>query len=68
MGGLFSKPKIPDPQPPATMPDPEDEIARRNRRRQVSNTAGQSSSAQTRLSSVPGTLGGEYTRQTLGAK
>lgn len=68
MGGLFSKPKMPDPEPPATMPDAEDELAKRARRRTGVTTAAQSSSAQTRLAPVPGTIGREFSRQTLGAK
>lgn len=68
MGGLFSKPKMPEPTPPATMPDADDELAKRARRRQVATTAGESSSAQTRLAPVPGTIGREFSRTTLGAK
>jgi len=64
----FLKPDYPDPKPPATMPDEQDEMARRARRRQVSTTAAESSSAQTRLAPVPGTIGREYSRQTLGAR
>lgn len=66
MGSLFSKPKMPDPEPPATMPDAEDELAKRSRRQKVAVTAGQSSSAQTRLAPVPGTMGKEFSRGTLG--
>lgn len=68
MGGLFKKPKMPEPTPPATMPDADDPLAKRLRRRQVSRTAEESSSAQTRLAPVPGTIGREFSRQTLGAK
>lgn len=69
MSGLFgSKPKYPDPEPPATMPDPNDELAKRKRRSQTGQgVSSTSSSAADRLAPVPGTLGREYTRSTLGA-
>lgn len=66
MGALFSKPKYPDPEPPATMPDPGDALARRKRRQQTIG-ASESSSAADRLAPVPGTIAREYQRQTLGA-
>lgn len=67
MGALFgSKPDYPDPEPPATMPDPNDELAKRKRRRETGGTT-TSSSATDRLAPVPGTIGREYQRQTLGA-
>ncbi|AXV15113.1 hypothetical protein CYG48_04995 [Neorhizobium sp. SOG26] len=65
---LFSKPKMPDPEPPATMPDDQDEITKRARRKQMTTTRAESSSAQTRLAPVPGTIGKEFTRSTLGAR
>lgn len=68
MGGLFSKPKIPDPEPPATMPDPDDQLAIRARRTRAKTTVAESSSGQTRLAPVPGTIGREFSRSTLGAK
>lgn len=68
MSGLFSKPKMPEPEPPATMPDPDDPLAKRQRRRQGGGTlAGKSSATTDRLSTVPGTLGREFSRSTLGA-
>ncbi|SCW39138.1 hypothetical protein SAMN02927900_01300 [Rhizobium mongolense subsp. loessense] len=68
MGGLFgSKPKYPDPEPPAPMPDPEDPLAKRQRKRQGGALATTSSSATDRLAPVPGTIGQEFTRSTLGA-
>lgn len=67
MGGLFSS-DVPDPEPPATMPDPEDPLAKRQRRRQVGELGTTSSSASNKLAPVAGTLSGrEYTRSTLGA-
>ena len=68
MSGLFSKPKVPDPEPPATMPDEQDELAQRARRTRARTTVAESSSAQTRLAPVPGTIGREFSRSTLGAK
>lgn len=67
MGGLFKTTKYEDPEPPATMPDEQDELAKRARRKQMSTTLAQSSSAQTRLAPVPGTIGREFSRSTLGA-
>lgn len=65
MSKLFS-PSIPDPTPPSNMPDPNDALAKRARRRTgVVDTT--SSSATDRLATVPGTIGREYTRSTLGA-
>ncbi len=68
MSGLFSKPKMPDPEPPATMPDEQDQLAQRARRTRAKTTVADSSSAQTRLAPVPGTIGREFSRSTLGAK
>ena len=59
--------KVPDPEPPATMPDPEDEMAKRAKRRQAGALQTTSSSAQNRLAPVPGTIGREFSRSTLGA-
>lgn len=68
MSGLFGgKPDVPDPEPPAPMPDPEDELAKRAKRRQTGVLQQTSSSAQNRLAPVPGTIGREYSRSTLGA-
>jgi hypothetical protein len=73
MSGLFGgkKEKVvyPDPEPPATMPDPEDPIAKRQRTRstRTSAPASASSAASDRLTRVPGTLGREFSRGTLGA-
>lgn len=68
MSGLFGdKPDVPDPEPPAPMPDPEDELAKRAKRRQMGGVQTTSSSAQNRLAPVPGTIGREYSRSTLGA-
>jgi hypothetical protein len=68
MGGLFKREKMPDPEPPATMPDDQDQIAQRARRGRAKTTVAESSSAQTRLAPVPGTIGREFSRSTLGAK
>lgn len=59
--------KVPDPEPPATMPDPEDELAKRTKRRQTGVLQQGSSQAANRLAPVPGTIGREYSRSTLGA-
>jgi len=67
MSGLFGgSPKMPDPAPPATMPDPNDELAKREKRRQQGQIQ-TSSSTTDKLATVPGTLGREFTRSTLGA-
>lgn len=68
MGSLFKSPKMPDPEPPATMPDDQDEITKRARRKQMTTTRAESSSAQTRLVQAPGTIGKEFSRSTLGAR
>lgn len=67
MSGLFSTPKYPDPKPPATMPDPNDTAALRAQRDAKRRAQGDSSLSNNRLAPVPGTLGREYTRSTLGA-
>lgn len=65
MGSLFN-PKIPDPEPASAMPDPEDALAKRARRRKgVVDMS--SSAASDKLAPVPGTIGREYSRSTLGA-
>jgi hypothetical protein len=61
LGKLFSKPK--DPAPPATMPDPYDDTGKREEERKLRAS---SSMAQNKLAPVPGTLGREYSRSTLG--
>lgn len=66
MGGLFSKPKYPDPEPPATMPDAEDPLAKRQRRK-AGGMSTASSTASDKLATVPGTIGKEFTRGTMGA-
>lgn len=69
MGKLFGggSTKYPDPEPPATMPDPEDPLAKRQRKRQTGTLPKTSSSASDRLAPVPGTIGQEFSRSTLGA-
>lgn len=58
---LFGKPK--DPEPPAPMPDPYDDTGKREEERRLRAS---SSTAQNRLAPVPGTIGREYSRKTLG--
>lgn len=58
---IFSKPK--DPEPPAPMPDPYDETGKREEQRKLRAT---SSTAQNQLAPVPGTIGREFSRRTLG--
>lgn len=69
MSGLFGgKQKYPEPELPATMPDPEDPLAKRQRGRSRSLApASRSSAATDRLAPVPGTIGREFSRGTLGA-
>lgn len=67
MGSLFGgKTETPDPEPPAPMPDPEDPLAKRKRRQQGGTLAKPSSMAGNTLAPLPGTMGREYSRQTLG--
>lgn len=67
MGGLFGgKTETPDPEPPAPMPDPEDPLAKRARRRMTGTLAEPSSMAANSLAKPVGTMGREYSRQTLG--
>lgn len=68
MGGLKNlfNPKVPDPSPPSAMPDPNDELAKRARRR-TGTVDTTSSAAADKLAPVPGTIGREYSRSTLGA-
>lgn len=71
MSGLFGggqkKQKVEEPEPPARMPDEGDALARRKRRQRSSQLDKGSSAAADRLAPVPGTIGREYSRQTLGA-
>lgn len=67
MASLFSKPKMPEPEKPAPMPDGQDEAAKRARRRTSGALQQGSGVASTRLAPVPGTIGREYARGTLGA-
>jgi hypothetical protein len=66
MGSLF-KPNLPKPQTPATMPDPFDTAAQREKRKNARELQAGSSAVQNRLAPVPGTIGREFSRQTLGA-
>lgn len=63
----FLTPHIPKPTPPSTMPDPYDIAAQRKRREDARQLRAGSSSVQNSLAPVPGTIGGEYSRGTLGA-
>lgn len=71
MGALFSKPKqekMPDPEPPATMPDANDPLAKRKRQQIGRQVRTGSSQVSDRLAPVPGTIGREFSRSTLGAR
>jgi hypothetical protein len=63
MASLFSKPKVPEPEPPAPMPDPYNATGKRAETRKLAAT---SSTAQNKLAATPGTIGREYSRTTLG--
>lgn len=65
LGGKTTK--YPDPEPPATMPDADDPLAKRTRRKSAGTIASPSSSTADKLATVPGTLGREFSRSTLGA-
>lgn len=68
MSGLLGgKTDYPDPEPPATMPDPNDPLAKRVRRKTAGGLPTTSSSTTDKLATVPGTIGREFTRSTLGA-
>lgn len=62
MGNLF-KPSVPDPEPPAPMPDERDPKVMRAKRAATGSSTGRAS---TRLAQQPGTIGQEYSRGTLG--
>ncbi|KRB51793.1 hypothetical protein ASE04_09690 [Rhizobium sp. Root708] len=66
-GGKQQKVEYPDPEPPATMPDPDDPLAKRTRRKTAGAIATTSSSTADKLATVPGTIGREFSRSTLGA-
>jgi hypothetical protein len=69
MGALFGgSAKMPDPEPPATMPDANDPLAKRKRRQISGQIQTGSSQAADRLAPVPGTIGREFSRSTLGAR
>lgn len=63
MSKLFKSSRHPDPEPPATMPDPNDPLQTRFHRKDLRRT---SSLTKDRLAPVPGTIGREYSRSTLG--
>jgi hypothetical protein len=69
MSGLLGgkKPDYPDPEPPATMPDPDDPLAKRVRRKTTGALPATSSATADKLATVPGTIGREFSRSTLGA-
>jgi hypothetical protein len=67
MSGLLGGADTPKPEPPAAMPDANDPIAQRKRRQAGGLVAQPTSSTTDRLAPVPGTLGREFTRSTLGA-
>lgn len=56
---LFSGPKIPKVEEPAEMPDEQDIAAKRKRRGNAATNAN-------RVAATSGSVGGEYTRGTLG--
>jgi len=60
MAGLFGSQKIPEPTPPAALPDPADKQSLRKKR------VGSRPSQQNKLTQSPGVLGREYSRGTLG--
>lgn len=67
MSGLFGRKRdYPDPKEPATMPDEFDEASIRAKREAERKIRSGSSSETNRLAPVPGTIGREYSRGTLG--
>lgn len=67
MGSLFKSAKAQLPPPPPPMPDPYDAEAERAKRKEARRIKGQSSTDSNQLAPVPGTIGKEFTRSTLGA-
>lgn len=68
MGSLFNpdvKAQLPPPPPP--MPDPYDVEAKRAKRKEMRRVQNQSSTDQNQLAPVPGTIGREFSRSTLGS-
>lgn len=63
MSGLFGKTRTVEPEPPAEMPDPYDTLSNRDEKRRLKRS---SSTTQNNLAPVPGTIGREYSRSTLG--
>lgn len=63
-GGKPKEPDYPEPEPPATIPDTESVMARRNRRAQAATRT--TARKQTTRAVTPGTIGREYSRGTLG--
>jgi hypothetical protein len=72
MGGLFSKPKIPDPQPPAPMPDDQSpgvlEAQRRNLNAAMARSGRRSTilSGDTSAKTAVPSFGDNYSRDKLG--
>jgi hypothetical protein len=71
MGGLFSKPKIPDPQPPAPMPDEQSPGVLEARRNQLNSIMSRSGRRSTILSGdtqakTPAMGFDSYDRKNLG--
>jgi hypothetical protein len=71
MGGLFSKPKIPEPQPPAPMPDENSPGVLEARRQQLNAIMSRSGRRSTILSDStreksPGNSFDSYDRENLG--
>lgn len=58
MGGLFKKPDIPKPEPPARMPDEEDPAVIEARRKRAAEAQRRGGRASTILSDVGTKLGG----------
>jgi hypothetical protein len=64
MSGIFSKPKVPEPAPPAVMPDPEDPSIRERQRRVAMDMLTRAGRRNSILSQA-GAEGGTYSGHTL---
>lgn len=62
----MSKPKVPEPRPPAEMPDPYDAALGDERRKKMRRTSSNSSANSNQLAEVPGTISAAFVRKTLG--
>jgi hypothetical protein len=61
MGGLFSKPSIPKPQPVVAIPEPDDELVKQASRRRIATALSSSGRRSTTRQEAGGSLGSATT-------